>query len=153
MFWWCCTFTKNTFFLPKLFSFLRNFCILETAFSKASTFAWKHAWKRWRTVNTWIDFSAGICSCYTWRLWVRRTEDVRLWTFIAFSFKCAVIVNRILSKTSSTHFSFLSSEAIVTWKHLDSSLVGSTCPASLRRKSWDLLVPRDENWSVWLSIS
>ena len=59
---------------------------------------------------------------------------------IASSFRCAQTVSQLLSKTDSTYFNFLLSEAVMTWKDLDSRLVEPANPASLRQKSWDFPV-------------
>ena len=73
-------------------------------------------------------------------LGIRRTEDISLPAFIASSFKAAGITEQLLSIEHFSPFADLLSEAVGTWKALDSRLSEPTGPLRNVQKCWDLPV-------------
>lgn len=132
---------KNVFFLPKLLYLLRTFpchginlikdldlCMM-TCLEKITNCRYNPNTFRQATLPVKLG-----------GLGVRRSEDICLPAFIASSSKCASIVEKLLSTQDSTYFNFLLSDAVHSWKDLDSRLIVPANPASLRQKSWDLPV-------------
>ena len=132
---------KNALFLPKLLYLLRTFpchgnyvlkdldLCMKACLEKITNCRYDHSTFRQASLPVKLG-----------GLGVRRSEDICLPAYIASSFKCAQIVSQLLSKSDSAYFNFLLSEAIMTWKDLDSRLAVPANPASLRQKSWDLPV-------------
>ena len=70
-------------------------------------------------------------------LGVRRAEDISLPAFVASSTSTASIVNNLLSNLNAAPFTTALSDAVLSWREIDSRLSEPLPPVSGLQKSWD----------------
>ena len=134
---------RNAFFLPKLLYILRAFPCHGNQLLKELDLCMKDCLEKITNCRFDLQTSTQVSlPVKLGGLGIRRSEDISLPAFIASSHKCLETVNRILPKSDSNYFENLLSDAVDTWKGIDSRLSEPVGSVALHQKSWDLPVAK-----------